>query len=62
MQIPGREQFKHVIFGPQLWSSHDVAYFPAVRDAIDAGDWAGAQLQLNKATQLLKQGCEYLLH
>ncbi|KAI9762141.1 MAG: Inositol-pentakisphosphate 2-kinase [Chaenotheca gracillima] len=33
--VPGREQFKHVIFAPQAWSGYDEAYFPAVRDALD---------------------------
>jgi hypothetical protein len=61
-QIPGREQFKHVIFGPQLWSGHNEAYFPAVRDAIDVGNWTAAQAQLNKAAWLLKQASEMLLH
>jgi len=31
--IPGREQFKHVVFGPQLWSGYEEAYFPGIRDA-----------------------------
>lgn len=31
--VPGREQFKHVVFGPQLWSGYDEAYFPGIRDA-----------------------------
>jgi len=61
-QIPGREQFKHVIFGPQLWSGYDEAYFPAVRDAIDVGNWTAAQIQLNKAAGLLKRASETLLH
>lgn len=61
-QIPGQEQFKHVIFGPQLWSGHNGASFPAVRDAIDVGNWTVAQAQLDKAARLLKQASETLLH
>jgi hypothetical protein len=46
--VPGREQFKHVVFGPQLWSGYDEAYFPAVRDQLfeygnltEAQRWVG---------------------
>ncbi|KAF1812824.1 carboxypeptidase [Eremomyces bilateralis CBS 781.70] len=59
--VPGREQFKHIIFGPQLWSGYDEAYFPAIRDAVDAGDWALAQKQLEKAARILRNASERLL-
>jgi len=32
--VPGRTQFKHVVYGPQLWSGFDEAYFPHIRDAL----------------------------
>jgi len=60
-QIPGREQFKHVIFGPQAWSGYDEAYFPAIRDAVDTGDWPAAQTQLEKAARILRRASEKLL-
>ena len=28
MQLPGRQQFVHVIFAPQAWSGYEEAYFP----------------------------------
>jgi len=59
-QVPGREQFKHIIFGPQLWSGYDEGYFPFVRDAIDAGNWTLAQLQVNKAARILTEAAEKL--
>ncbi|KAL8947719.1 MAG: hypothetical protein Q9222_006028, partial [Ikaeria aurantiellina] len=46
--LPGREQFKHTIFAPQLWDTYGTAYFPGVRDAADEGEWELAQRQLEK--------------
>jgi len=60
--VPGRTQFKHVIFGPQAWSGYDEAYFPAVRDAIDVGDWAAAQAQLNIVARVLRYAATRLLN
>ena len=28
LQLPGRQQFVHVIFAPQAWSGYEEAYFP----------------------------------
>jgi len=45
--VPGREQFKHVVFGPQLWSGYDEAFFPGIRDAFfEYGNVTGAQEQV----------------
>ena len=52
-QLPGRTQFKHVIFAPQAWSGYDEAFFPSIRDAMDAGDWRGAQKQVEKVANIL---------
>ncbi|KAF2084825.1 N-acetylated-alpha-linked acidic dipeptidase [Saccharata proteae CBS 121410] len=60
--VPGREQYKHIIFGPDAWSGYDEAFFPAVRDAVEAGDWELAQKQVNKAADILKRASEKLLH
>ncbi len=30
LQLPGREQFVHVIFAPQAWSGYEAAYFPGI--------------------------------
>lgn len=32
--VPGRTQFKHTIFGPQLFSGYEEAYFPHIRDPL----------------------------
>ncbi|KAI2629497.1 Zn-dependent exopeptidase [Xylaria nigripes] len=51
--IPNRTQFKHVIFGPQLWNEADDAFFPAIRDVIEAGDWPLAQSIINKTARII---------
>ena len=53
--LPGRTQFKHVIFAPQAWSGYDEAFFPSIRDAIDANDWAAAQQQVEKVARILRK-------
>ncbi|KAI5217142.1 glutamate carboxypeptidase 2 [Aureobasidium subglaciale] len=52
--VPGREQYKHVIFGPQLWDGYAAAYFPAVRDALQEARWEDAQKQLERAARILR--------
>lgn len=60
--VPGREQFKHVIFGPQAWSFGAGKYFPAVRDALENGDWTAAQVQLEIAARVLRHAADKLLN
>ncbi|KAI9844746.1 MAG: hypothetical protein M1837_005279 [Sclerophora amabilis] len=71
--VPGREQFKHIIFAPQAWSGYDEAYFPAVRDALDnitaASDsgavtaaMEAAQKQADKCAKILQKAAHKLLH
>ncbi|KAA6415387.1 MAG: glutamate carboxypeptidase Tre2 [Lasallia pustulata] len=60
--LPGREQFKHVIFAPQAWSGYDEAYFPGIRDAIDNGDWELAQKQAEKVAGILSYASKKLNH
>ncbi|KYK54493.1 Transferrin receptor-like, dimerization domain protein [Drechmeria coniospora] len=54
MQIPNRTQFKHVVFGPQLWSGDDEAFFPAIRDPVEAGDWVLARRIIAKTATILR--------
>ncbi|KAL9096706.1 MAG: hypothetical protein Q9165_001194 [Trypethelium subeluteriae] len=58
--IPGREQFKHILFAPELWGGYEAAYFPAVRDAIDAGNWTLAMAQVQKAANILTRASNRL--
>ncbi|RFU74221.1 peptidase [Trichoderma arundinaceum] len=58
--IPNRTQFKHVVFGPQLWSGYDGAFFPAVHDLVDEGDWDGANKYIAKTAALMKNAASIL--
>ncbi|KAL1968361.1 hypothetical protein VTN77DRAFT_1890 [Rasamsonia byssochlamydoides] len=51
--LPNRTQFKHVIFAPQAWSGYDEAYFPAIRDAIDSGNWTETQRWIDRVADIL---------
>lgn len=59
--LPGRQQFKHILFAPQLWSGYDEAFFPAIRDAIDADDWDAAWKAVDKAAMLISKASEQLI-
>jgi hypothetical protein len=59
--IPNRTQFKHVVFGPQLWSGYDEAYFPGIRDAVSSGNWTLAQLTVDKVASIIKQAATNLV-
>ncbi|KJZ73288.1 hypothetical protein HIM_07292 [Hirsutella minnesotensis 3608] len=58
--IPNRTQFKHVVYGPQLWSSYDEALFPAIRDTVEAGDWDQARRVTAKTAAILRQAATVL--
>lgn len=60
-QIPDRTQFKHVVFGPQLWSDSDDAFFPAIRDMVEAERWEDAKRQIAKAATLMRGAASVLV-
>jgi len=60
LKLPGRTQFKHVIFAPQAWSGYDEAFFPGIRDAIDDGNWKAAQEQVEKVASILRRAARGL--
>ncbi|KAJ4289375.1 hypothetical protein N0V88_006853 [Collariella sp. IMI 366227] len=59
--IPDRKQFKHVLFGPQPWSSSDDAYFPSIRDAVTSGNATFAQETVNKVAETIKNAASHLV-
>ncbi|KAK4251312.1 hypothetical protein C7999DRAFT_10881 [Corynascus novoguineensis] len=59
--IPGRTQFKHVVFGPQAWSRNPDAHFPGIRDAIESGNATLAQLTVDKVASIMKQAANNLV-
>lgn len=58
--LPNRTQFKHVLFAPQLWSGYDEGFFPAVRDAVDEGQWDAAAEQVKKIAGILETAARRL--
>jgi len=50
-----------VLFGPQLWSGYDEAFFPAIRDAVEAGKWELAQKQVDKTADIIKRASKKLV-
>ena len=58
--LTNRTQFKHVIFAPQVWSGYDDSTFPGVRDAIDVGDWVGAQNWVDICADLVQSAAAQL--
>jgi hypothetical protein len=61
-QVPNRTQFKHVIFGPQLWSGYDATFFPAIRDSIDSRNWTLTQEWVDRVSDILHTASDKLLH
>ncbi|RVX73304.1 hypothetical protein B0A52_02946 [Exophiala mesophila] len=58
--LVNRTQFKHVLFAPQLWSGYDEAFFPGIRDAVDAGDWDGARKQVELVAGIMDNAARRL--
>ncbi|ANB13493.1 Tre1p [Sugiyamaella lignohabitans] len=59
--LPGRNWFKHVIFGPQLWhpttGDYEWSTFPGIRDAIEAGDWETAVQEVEHVAEMISFAC-----
>ncbi|ROT35250.1 hypothetical protein SODALDRAFT_363061 [Sodiomyces alkalinus F11] len=58
--IPNRTQFKHVVFGPREWAGYNTT-FPAIRDAIEGGDWDLANKIVLKTASLLRDAARVLI-
>ncbi|KAG8626363.1 hypothetical protein KVT40_005308 [Elsinoe batatas] len=59
--VPGREQYKHIIFGPHAWSESSESYFPSVRDAMDAQDDSAVQFHVDKAARIIERAAQRLI-
>ncbi|KGO71975.1 Peptidase M28 [Penicillium italicum] len=59
--IPNRTQFRHVIFGPELWSGYDASIFPAIRDSINTGNWTLSQYWINRVANTIHHASDKLL-
>ncbi|KAL3470855.1 hypothetical protein BJX99DRAFT_40196 [Aspergillus californicus] len=60
--IPNRTQFKHVVFGPQLWSGYDAAVFPAIQDSLETRNWTLTQEWVDRIADIILDASEKLLH
>lgn len=58
--LVNRTQFKHVIFGPQLWSGYDEAFFPGIRDWVEAGNMQQAQEEVVKVAGIIERAANVL--
>ncbi|KAF2262806.1 N-acetylated-alpha-linked acidic dipeptidase 2 [Lojkania enalia] len=61
--LPGREQYKHVIYAPDATGSgYDVSIFPFAREAIEKQDWDAAKKAIKKTADILNGATDKLLH
>ncbi|KAF1826793.1 protease [Dissoconium aciculare CBS 342.82] len=62
--VPGRNQFKHILFGPQdsRRKGENVVVFPLIRDALDKGDWKAAQDMVQRTADILSRATGNLPH
>lgn len=59
--LPGRDQFKHVVFGPDSYdSSYGVSIFPFAREAIKKKDWDLATKEIKKTADIINRAIEGL--
>lgn len=42
------------MFGPQLWSGYDEAFFPAIRDLVEAEEWEKVREYIAKTAALMR--------
>ena len=45
-----------------VWSGYDEAFFPAIRDALDAGDWKETQMWIDKVADIISKASRKLLY
>ncbi|KAL4958295.1 hypothetical protein BDW69DRAFT_154645 [Aspergillus filifer] len=59
--IPNRTQFKHVVFGPQLWSGYDAAIFPAIQDSLETRNWTLTQEWVDRIAGIITDAGDKLV-
>ncbi len=58
--LPGRPWFRHHLYSPGLYTGYGVKTLPGVREAIEEGEWAKAQTQIDIAALVLDEYAEQL--
>ena len=52
--LPGRPWFRHQIYAPGFYTGYGVKTIPAVREAIEQGQWDVAEVQIAKVAKVLE--------
>ena len=52
--LPGRPWFRHQIYAPGFYTGYGVKTIPAVREAIEQGQWDVAEVQIGKVSKVLE--------
>lgn len=52
--LPGRPWFKHQIYAPGFYTGYGVKTIPAVREAVEQGQWKEAQEQIERVGKVLE--------
>jgi N-acetylated-alpha-linked acidic dipeptidase len=55
-----REQFKHVLFGPQMWGGYGANTFPRIMDEIEGGNWTEVQRRVDGVAKIIRGASESL--
>ncbi|KAF2828424.1 Zn-dependent exopeptidase [Ophiobolus disseminans] len=58
--LPGRDQFKHVIFAPSAQNALEPSVFPFVRDALEKKDWDAAARAIRLTADVLNRAGDAL--
>jgi N-acetylated-alpha-linked acidic dipeptidase len=58
--LPGRDWFKHFVYAPGRLTGYGVKTLPAVREAIDAGEWEEANRYAAFTATVLGRYCDQL--
>ena len=53
--LPGRDWFKHYVYAPGFLTGYGVKTLPGVREALEARDWAEAELHVEIAAEVLSK-------
>ncbi|KAH6676937.1 glutamate carboxypeptidase [Plectosphaerella plurivora] len=56
-----RKQFKHTVFGPETWPSGKDVHFPAIRAAIELGNWEDADKRISLTAERIRKAAQILL-
>ncbi|KAF1932793.1 Zn-dependent exopeptidase [Didymella exigua CBS 183.55] len=58
--LPGRQQFKHVVFAPSLHNARESSVFPFARDALEKLDWKRAKDAIRMTADYLNRAGDVL--